>query len=217
MQVEFSEMDIESLKREQARRASEVIREDMPEFSGTIVSGIDVAYQGYQATACAVTYDIATDLITTTKTGRYTTDVPYMPSLFQLREGPILIDMLRDMRETGPVLIDANGVLHPRGFGLASFVGMELNLQTIGVAKKLLLGEIGERIGDVAPIIADGTVAGMALWLDGRRRPVYVSIGHRVSLQTAVRIVKSCSRRGRIIPLHQAHSCAKREIARKEK
>ncbi|MHA1770842.1 MAG: endonuclease V [Candidatus Thorarchaeota archaeon] len=203
---------VEALKRKQIQRAHQVINTDMPEFTGDIVTGIDVAYSENCASACAVTYDLSSSKIISVRTGEYVVETPYIPGLFQLREGPILVDMLKNMEGTGPVLIDANGILHPRWFGLASYVGVELDLQTIGVAKKLLVGQIGKRIDDRAVIEVDHKTAGMAVWLEGRNKPVYVSIGHRISLETAVRMVERCSRHGQVVPLQQAHNCANREL-----
>ena len=137
MRANIDEDFIEALKREQIQRAGQVIYTDKPEFTGDIITGIDVAYSENRASACAITYDLSSSEVISVRTGEYVVETPYIPGLFQLREGPILMDMLKNMEGTGPVLIDANGILHPRWFGLASFVGVELDLQTIGVAKKL--------------------------------------------------------------------------------
>ncbi len=196
---------VEKLKREQRRRAKKIIRTDDPPYTGSIVTGVDVTYRSERAYAVAVTYDYNNSEIIAIKKGIYPVRLPYLTGLFQIREGPIVVDLLHDMENTGPVLIDANGILHPRRFGLASYVGLELNKQTIGVAKRLLFGEIGEREGDIAPVRIDDEILGAAVWLGEFQKPIFVSIGHRVSLETAIEIVKACARNGKPFPLHQAH------------
>ncbi len=95
--------------------------------------------------------------------------------------------------------------------GLASYVGVKLDVPTIGVAKNLLLGELGLREDEMAPIIDDGETIGAAVWSGKRKSPIYVSIGHKISLDTAIEIVKSCSIYRIPEPLRCAHICASNE------
>ena len=113
---------------------------------------------------------------------------------------------------SGPLLVDGNGILHPRRLGLASHLGVHLDLQTIGVAKKLLLGEIQSRHGNTASILDNSDCVGRVLWLGGRKKPVYVSVGHRISLNTAVQVVECASIFGYPEPLRQAHSVSKKML-----
>ena len=134
---------------------------------------------------------------------------PYVPGFFQLREGPVVEDVLRTVNCEGPILIDGNGILHPRRLGLASYIGVRANRQTIGVAKGLLVGQMGSRHGDAAQIVDSGEIVGSALWLGSRKGPVFVSVGHRVTLETALSIVRACSFSGFPEPLLRAHRIAK--------
>ncbi|MEM1550933.1 MAG: endonuclease V, partial [Candidatus Bathyarchaeia archaeon] len=113
-------------------------------------------------------------------------------------------------------LVDGQGVAHPYRLGFASHLGVTLNVPTIGVAKSLLCGEILEGSDLWKPIVYEGEVVGGAVYTRRGAKPVYVSIGHKVSLETAIKIVLACTREHRIPePLHVAHISAekaKREI-----
>ncbi|MFW9800033.1 MAG: endonuclease V [Candidatus Thorarchaeota archaeon] len=203
---------IARLKAEQKRLAERVIMEDIPPFDNKFVTGIDVSYAEYIAVGCVVLMDMESWEIIQTEQRTVECSVPYIPGYFFLREGPVLIELLKDIDKPGPVLIDGNGILHPRRLGLASHVGVHLDLQTIGVSKKLLLGEKQPRQGNEAGILDGSECIGRALWLSGRKRPVYVSVGHRISLSTAVEVVRSSSVSGYPEPLREAHRISKRTL-----
>jgi len=200
------------LEHEQEKHASRVCRSDLTPFKDGLVTGVDVAYSDALALACGVTVDIVDRQVIETRYHLEEVSAPYIPGLFQLREGPPLIHLLEEWKPDGPVLIDGNGVLHPRRFGLACFVGLELGIQTIGVAKRLLIGSLGNRMADRAYVLDGDEVIGAALWIGEKTRPVYVSIGHGVSLATAVDIVRQSAWDGRVQPLHQAHLMAKQRL-----
>ncbi len=198
---------LEEAKEEQLRLARLIKREDdLP--SGTIITGIDVSYSDERAIGCAVVSNYVTREILTIKTLEATPDSRYIPGLFQLREGPITLELLNMIEQPGIVLIDGNGILHPRRFGLASYIGLKRDVPTIGAAKSLMLGEIKQRSEDMADIVHNNEILGRAIW-SGKRKPIYVSIGHRVSLDTAVRIVRESSVRGYPDVLMQAHAISK--------
>jgi deoxyribonuclease V len=133
----------------------------------------------------------------------------YVPGHFHIREGPVLKHLLRQIQNPGITMIDGNGVLHPRRCGLASQVGVELDVATIGVTKSLHIGELERRRGNRANIVEDDELLGCALWLGKKKKPVYISVGHRVSLGSAVRIVESCSVHGIPEPLRVADICSR--------
>lgn len=137
-------------------------------------------------------------------------DWPYIPGLLAFREGPVVVDAIRQLtREPDVILVDGNGRLHPREAGLATHVGVALDRPTIGVAKSLLCGTPRRDLTDlpagaVVGIEADDdtegspdTVLGFALQsrqFEGSSRyvnPIYVSPGHRLAAETAVRIVSA--------------------------
>jgi len=121
---------------------------------------------------------------------------PYVPGLLSFREGPVLLAAFARLRVSPDViLIDGHGVAHPRRFGIACHLGLLLDCPTIGCAKSILVGEAvepGAQAGSVAPLVDKGETVGMALRTRGQVRPIYVTIGHRVSLGSAVRIVAQC-------------------------
>ncbi|KAL9649032.1 hypothetical protein ABK040_008409 [Willaertia magna] len=138
---------------------------------------------------------------------------PYIPGFLAFREVPHLKVMIEELREKHAdifpqiILVDGNGVLHQRGFGLASHLGVVLDIPTIGVAKKLyfLDGITRETVkeltkqhlrkgGDYANLVGEsGTIHGALLQpTDNCKRPLYISIGHRVCLSTAIEVVKRC-------------------------
>ena len=197
---------------EQREMASEVVAQDIPVFEDGRVTGLDVAYSDSIAVGCAVTLDSLSLEKINVEVMFCNVKAPYIPGLFQLREGPVLLKLIQSLNDPGPILIDGNGILHPRRFGLASYVGVILDVQTIGVAKNLLLGELGPRSENTAMITDDGEVLGVALWVLQRERPVYVSIGHRISLSTAVEIAQRLSVRGYPEPLRLAHEKATSEL-----
>ena len=197
---------------EQLAGAKKIIPYDDPLFDGKYVIGIDVGYSDSIACGCASVMDFQSKEIVHSESLISTCEIPYIPGFFFLREGPIVIELLKRIKHAGPLLIDGNGILHPRRCGLASHVGIKMKRQTIGVAKSLLLGTIGSRTDDTAVITESDETIGVALWLGGKKRPIFVSIGHRLSLETSIKIVKGASLFGYPEPLRQAHLLAKKGL-----
>lgn len=127
---------------------------------------------------------------------------PYVPGLLSFRELPPLRAAWEKVKSSPDVLlVDGQGLAHPRRFGLACHLGVLLGLPAIGCAKSRLVGEHEEppsRRGAWTPLVDGGEVIGAALRTRAACRVVYVSIGHRVSLETAIRVVMDCSPRYRI-------------------
>jgi deoxyribonuclease V len=206
-------LDLIALAKEQKDLSRVVKRYDDPCHDSPIVTGVDVAYARTTAVGCAVVFNSDTKEILSSLTLTREVESDYIPGFFQLREGPIIVDLVQNLKEHGMILLDGNGILHPRRFGLASYIGVTLDVQTIGVAKKLMLGEIGPRSENSAEIKENNEVLGRALWLK-EKRPIYVSIGHRVSLDSAVKVVIDASVHGYPEVLRQAHNLSK-EVLRK--
>ena len=121
---------------------------------------------------------------------------PYVPGLLSFRESPVLLAALARLK-TDPdlLLIDGHGYAHPRRFGIACHLGVLLDAPTIGCAKSLLVGEHdepGKRVGSTAPLLLGGERLGVVLRTRQRVKPIYVTVGHRVSLDSAVRLVRQC-------------------------
>lgn len=121
---------------------------------------------------------------------------PYVPGLLSFREGPVLLSAFSRLRtEPDLILIDGHGRAHPRLFGIACHLGVLFNKPTIGCAKSLLVGEHdvpGSREGAATPLVFRGERVGMALRTRKNVKPLYVTPGHRVSLESAVRLVLAC-------------------------
>ena len=138
---------------------------------------------------------------------------PYIPGLLSFRESPLILaaceklDSLPDL-----VLIDGQGIAHPRRFGLASHVGLFLGLPTIGCAKSILCGRhmpVAEEAGSHAELFDNGEVIGAALRTKSGVKPVYVSVGHKIDLASALQWVANCCRGYRLPePTRLAHLAA---------
>ncbi|MBI4493025.1 MAG: deoxyribonuclease V [Chloroflexi bacterium] len=129
-------------------------------------------------------------------------EMPYIPGLLSFREAPAALAAFERLeRLPDLVLVDGQGIAHPRRFGIACHLGVLLDLPTIGVAKSILVGKAdppGEEPGACSYLRADGELLGAALRTRRGTAPVYVSIGHRVSLPSAIRLVIACTRTHRL-------------------
>ncbi|MFQ5662888.1 MAG: deoxyribonuclease V [Terriglobia bacterium] len=121
---------------------------------------------------------------------------PYVPGLLVFREGPVLLDAFARLR-TAPdlVLFDAHGYSHPRRFGLASHLSVVLDAPGIGVAKSRLIGyheEPPDQVGAWTPLIDAEETIGAVLRTRTGVHPVFISIGHRIDLETAIELAVAC-------------------------
>lgn len=127
---------------------------------------------------------------------------PYVPGLLSFREVPAVAAALGRLRTRPDVILcDGQGYAHPRRFGFASHLGVLFDVPTVGVAKTRLLGQHGpvpDRRGAWTPLLDRDEVVGAVLRTRAGVAPVYVSIGHRVSLKTAVELVMACVTRYRL-------------------
>jgi deoxyribonuclease V len=167
-------------------------------------AGLDVAYaeDGDRLAAAVVVLDTATlEVIEeSTVTGRAAFD--YVPGLFAFRELPALVEALRKLTVMPDLLVsDGHGLAHPRRFGLACHLGALTGLPSVGVGKTRLLGSHdppGDERGDMSALTDRGEVIGRALRTQARIKPVFVSVGHRIDLDTACRHVLALSPRYRL-------------------
>lgn len=199
----------------QERLRSRVVRSGSLE--PRVVAGVDVCEKDGLARAAIV---VCRDLEPIEEvTAELPIDFPYLPGLLSFRELPPLLAAWRKLR-TRPeaVIVDGQGYAHPRRFGLACHFGVLVDLPTVGCAKSWLIGDHDEPArarGAWTPLEDGGETIGAALRTQDGRNIVYVSIGHRLSLATAVRIVLSCAPKYRLPdPQRFADHLSKRPAAR---
>ena len=127
---------------------------------------------------------------------------PYIPGLLSFREVPPLIECFRQLKsQPDLILCDGHGFAHPRGFGLACHLGILFDVPSIGVAKRILVGEhepVPQTRGAWTLLVQEGEIIGAALRSRPNTKPIYVSIGHRISLGTAIELVMKCITRYRL-------------------
>ncbi|WP_330962009.1 deoxyribonuclease V [Photobacterium sp. 53610] len=156
-----------------------------------LVAGVDVAYQkdSNRLVAAVVTLNAKTLEIVETATAEDIERFPYIPGLFSFREIPPLIKAFAKLQHTPDLVVcDGQGLAHPRRFGLACHLGVIFDVPTIGCGKTRLLGEHQEpdtTRGASAPLIENDKVIGNVVRTQTNIKPIYVSIGHRISLETA--------------------------------
>jgi deoxyribonuclease V len=179
------------------------------------VAGVDVGFEeGGTITRAAVVVLSFPGLETLeTSVARRPTTFPYVPGLLSFREAPAVLEALDRLSLLPDLLIcDGQGLAHPRRFGLACHLGLCTGLPSVGAAKSRLIGQhepVGEQRGAWQPLTDSEQVIGAALRTRPGARPLYVSIGHRVSLETAVRLVLSCTLAYRLPePTRRAHHLA---------
>ncbi|MGN6739084.1 deoxyribonuclease V [Dyella sp.] len=165
-----------------------------------LVAGVDVGFEeaGAITRAAAVLLDAATMQPLAEVVARLPTRMPYIPGLLSFRELPAVLQALAQLPEVPElILVDGHGVAHPRGLGIAAHLGVVIDLPTIGVAKKILVGShdaVGLKRGDRTPLMHRGRMIGTVLRSKDGIQPLIVSPGHRVSHATAVARVLACGR-----------------------
>ena len=164
------------------------------------IAGIDVAYaRRRHLTWAALALSTMPDLLLEESAlAMVPTGFPYVPGLLSFRETPAVLEALPLVSHRPDLLmVDGHGYAHPRRFGIACHIGVLTDTPTIGVAKSRLVGrheEPGPNRGDRVPLLDGQEVIGMVVRTRPGVRPVYVSIGHRVSLERAVELVLACGR-----------------------
>lgn len=194
--------------------ATEVLRSgDVPDVR--LVAGIDVSVRWWEkkGTAAVVVLDYpALDIVETSVVSGDIT-FPYVPGLLTFREAPLVLEACEKLKATPDViLVDGQGVAHPRRIGLASHLGLCLGVPVIGCAKSRLCGtheEPGREKGSSAELVDGDETIGIVLRTKTGVKPVYVSVGHMIDLISAVRMVQNCCRGYRLPePTRLAHQAA---------
>jgi deoxyribonuclease V len=196
----------------QLRLSQKVVAEDRLPRKIHRVGGVDVAYIGEFAISSAAVLDYDSLELLEQQTVTRTVKFPYIPTLLSFREIPPSIACIKKVRlQPDILLVDGQGIAHPYGLGFASHLGLAIGKPTIGVAKSRLVGEPKTIAGQVFLVKKDQIIGEVVTTKEGVK-PVYVSVGHLISLETAVNIVKRCVCHSKIPePILRAHNVASKE------
>ncbi|HUX99335.1 MAG TPA: endonuclease V [Candidatus Deferrimicrobium sp.] len=211
--------DLNNLRFFQERIAQEISLKDDFELPIKSIGGVDSAYiDNTVITACVLLKWPNLDLLEQ-KFVVSEAKFPYISSFFAFREGPSILEVLTHI-ETMPtiLMINSQGILHPAFVGCASHIGFLINLPTIGVAKDPLCGEWKSEpvsVGDWVPIIFLNRKVGARFLSQIESKPIIISPGHRISLETAIDCVKKSIRKNKFPePIRLAHEVANEEKRR---
>lgn len=210
---------LEKLRAEQFALAANVSSRDTFRTVSTI-GGVDVSYNGDRGFATAVVLRASDLAVVDEAHASRAVTFPYIPTYLAQREFPFIRAAFDRLTERPTVLlVDGHGRLHPARCGVACFVGIKLGVPTIGVAKNPLVGTMTRRpgVGESVPVRVGREVLGYAIRTSTSVRPLFVSVGDRVSLRTAVRIVRSACITRHPEPLRLAHVLATECKKRKRK
>ena len=179
------------------------------------VAGADVSTQGDMGYATVVVLSFPDLSVVEVRGYESRLTFPYVPGLLAFREIPSVVGALREVEsEVDAVIFDAHGLAHPRGMGLASHLGIFVDVPSVGCAKSRLVGEHeepGPEKGDTADLVYRKKVVGKVVRTRPRVSPVYVSVGNRIDLVSSVDLVLQCCTRYRLPETtRQAHNAANR-------
>jgi deoxyribonuclease V len=181
------------------------------------VAGVDVSYQrfGELFFAAVVVLRLSDGTVVEEATARRRVSFPYVPGLLSFRELPVVLEAFRRLKAVpDAVLVDGQGIAHQRRLGLASHLGLWLDLPTVGCAKSRLCGEHdppGTNRGDRTPLLLDGAEVGTVLTTRQGVKPLFVSPGHKVDVAAAAELTLRCAVRYRLPePTRLAHHLANR-------
>lgn len=206
---------VEKAHKTQLCLSQKIILEDMLPCPITTVAGVDVSYVGNIGVGSVAVLDYESLKLLESQVATCQVKMPYVPTLLSFRELPPGIAVIRKLKiQPDVVLVDAQGYAHPFRCGFASHLGLALGKPTVGAAKSRLIGEVAEVNGQTF-LFNKGEVIGAVVTTKQGTKPIYVSIGHMVSLETAVRIVKHCAKNRVPEPTLQAHKLATKERIRR--
>lgn len=206
---------VEKAHKTQLQLSKKIVFEDKLPEKIRLVAGVDVAYMKKTSIGAVAVLDYDSLGLIESQTTIYKTRFPYVPTLLSFREIPPTVLSIKKLQMQSDIfLADGHGFAHPYRCGFASHLGLVIGKPTIGVAKGRLFGEVEsvKTEEDVTFLKNKGEVVGAMVTTKYGCKPVYVSVGNMVSLETAIKIVKHCARYNRIPePILKAHKIAKAE------
>jgi deoxyribonuclease V len=206
---------VKALQVQQEMRAR-LIKQDMASLENLrIVAGVDNAYIEREGETLSIATVVALSFpkldVIETRWASLPVSFPYIPGLLAFREAPAILAACQQLEAAVDVfLFDAHGYAHFRRFGAASHLGVVLDRPSIGCAKSRLVGiyeEPGPAFGDYTFLTEQGEVIGAAVRSRAGHSPLFVSVGHKISLETAIRTILACCLHNRFLPepTYQAH------------
>jgi deoxyribonuclease V len=198
----------------QRRLATQVVdTQPLPLAEVRSVAGVDVSVKDNRSQAAVAVLSFPALKVIETVTAQLETPFPYIPGLLSFREAPVLLKALAMLKHTADVfLFDGMGKIHPRRFGIACHLGLWLNKPSIGCGKTPYIGSYVEPPhgrGSYADLCDKDEVIGSVLRTRSAVKPIYVSVGHLIDLESARHIVMACTTRYRLPePIRQAHQAA---------
>ena len=193
----------------QLRLSQKIVTEDRLPQDIKRIAGVDAAYTDEWAIGAAAVLDYETLELLEQQTATCRAKFPYIPTLLSFREIPSTVACIKKLRLQPEVfLVDGQGTAHPYECGFASHLGLVIGKPTVGVAKSRLVGE-PQTVEEKELLVQKNRVIGEVVTTKKGAKPIYVSIGHLISLGTAVEIVKRSVRNSRIPePILHAHKIA---------
>lgn len=214
MRKQFDKFSFEKARTAQQLLSKRVICEDILPKTIKYVCGVDVAYHGDISVGAVAVLDFNSFALIESHTVCCKTRFPYISTLLSFREVSPTVLAIKKLQTLPDVfLVDGQGIAHPYRLGFASHLGLAIDKPTIGVAKSILCGEVGEFSDDgCAPITDKGEVIGAVVVTVSGDKPIYVSVGHKISLNRAVATVRhfACGKRVPE-PIRAAHRIANEE------
>jgi deoxyribonuclease V len=194
------------------KQLADQIDDSVPLGRCDLIAGADVSYNRFSDVIYAgvVVWRAADNSVVERQSAITETHFPYVPGLLSFREAPALIEAFALVRsQPDVVMLDGQGIAHPRRMGIASHVGLWLGVPTVGCAKSRLYGRFdppAPEAGSTSPLVGGKTVVGEVVRTKDRVNPVFVSPGHMIDMAGAVRTVLAGVRGYRIPePTRQAH------------
>jgi len=188
--------------------SKKIVLEDRLPLKIKTVGGVDVSYIDDVGVGAVTVLDYESLKPLETQVATCQVMMPYIPTLLSFREIPPAIAAINKLKlEPDVFLVDAQGIAHPYRCGFASHLGLAIGKPTIGAAKGRLIGSLVKK-GLETWVLDNGEVIGAVITTKQGARPLYVSIGHMVSLETAIKIIMHCAKSRIPEPLLQAHKLA---------
>jgi len=185
-----------------------IVKDDFRELK--LIGGVDQAFMDETIISAIVVMDYVSLEVKERVHSIQPVNYPYIPTFLSFREGPAIVSAFKKLNIVPDILmVDGAGINHPRNSGIATHIGVALDVPTIGITKKILCGkaEVPSTPGDATTLVHKGNRIGWLLKSEKRSRPIVVAPGHRVSIESSLSIVKNCLRGHKLPePLRLAHN-----------